>query len=622
MVSKMIEGKEQVNENLLNIITPAGIDHDSTHANLGDNVGKIYCVVKYPSNPTYGWLAGICNLEGTATCMEFRYTSPERMQTVLNKRISELKTNEELAKQESERQKLQHGIVDLQQMINRISVQKEPVGYVNIMQLVQGANDQQLNDRLKRVSSAVAIEECNIKNLKFRQLEALQAMAPYGIPNYEKVSNMGERIMPISAFLGGFPMANAGLNDKGGVYLGKSKNKRIVRVNQWARGKDRTNSNWVIFGIPGVGKSTVVKNILTMDYALGTKIIGFDPEREYIHLAKDSLVNGDVIDCTGGTNGRINPLHVRPAPRVTEADLDEDEKLTDFFTYTEENGTSDLALYIQQLRLFFKLYFGENEFTSEIKTALERCLIELYNEFNINWDTDVRKLKNTDFPIMSDLYRLVQNKAENETEEYMKGIYRKLEMLLFSCGEGSDQFLWNGYTTLESKSNFTDLDVSGLIDADDNVKRAQFYNITMWAWQQMSANRTEKVMFVVDEGYLCVDPEYPDLMKFFRNISKRNRKYEGGLMFITHSVVDILDPKVKRFGQALIDNACYKLLMGCDGKNLEETQKLFNLSEREVNILASKSRGQAIFMCGSTRLELKIEVPDEFLEMFGSAGGR
>jgi len=88
-----------------------------------------------------------------------------------------------------------------------------------------------------------------------------------------------------------------------------------------------------------------------------------------------------------------------------------------------------------------------------------------------------------------------------------------------------------------------------------------------------------------------------DLLKFMRNISKRARKYEAGIMFITHSVVDVLDPEVKRLGQALIDNACYKFIMGCDGKNLEETKKLFNLSEKQENILSAKKRRVHRTMC-------------------------
>ena len=138
----------------------------------------------------------------------------------------------------------------------------------------------------------------------------------------------------------------------------------------------------------------------------------------------------------------------------------------------------------------------------------------------------------------------------------------------------------------------------------------------------MSANRQEKCLFAVDEGYLFVDDEYPDMMKFLRNISKRARKYEGGLLFITHSIVDILDPAVKRYGQAIIDNACYKFLMGTDGKNLRETQELFNLSDKELAVLSSKERGRGVFMCGSMRMNLSIDLSDDMLEMLGKGGGR
>ena len=66
----------------------------------------------------------------------------------------------------------------------------------------------------------------------------------------------------------------------------------------------------------------------------------------------------------------------------------------------------------------------------------------------------------------------------------------------------------------------------------------------------------------------------------------------------------------------------YKFIMGCDGKNLEETKKLFNLSEKEENILAAKNRGQGILYAGSVRIDAQIDIREEFMEMFGKAGGR
>lgn len=611
------------NQHLLNIITPSGIDVTENNTNVGDNYGRIYTIGKYPSEGTdYGWLSNLCNLEGTSTTVEYRYTDPDKMIDIFNNKIGELKAEKEIQKKESEKQLIDQQIKDITDMIHRIKISGEPVGYLNVMLHIQDTSERFLNNRIKRVSAKVAVEGCSLKLLKYKQLQALKCISPYGRPN-RIVSNIGARNMPISTFVGGFPMANSGINDSGGYYLGKTKNGKLILLNQWQRNKDRTNSNWFISGLPGVGKSTTIKLIYVKEIGFGTTFIVFDPEREYVDFAKDKDVSGDIINCAGGDQGRINPLQIRTAPIVEEEDLNEDEDMSEYLEYDFSHGISDMALHIQNLRIFFKLYFGKENFSSGIKTALEECLVELYNKHHIFWDTDISRLKNEDFPILSDLYSLVKEKAgEKDLSSYKQNIYDCLSDLLYPIGAGADQFIWNGYTTINPKSQFIDLDTSSLLEVDDNVRDAQFFNLTSWAWQRMSQDRTEKVILGVDEGYLFVDPDNTDLMKFLRNISKRSRKYESGLMFITHSVVDLLDPAVKRFGQAIIDNSCYKFIMGCDGKNLEETKDLFHLTEREEMILSAKNRGEGILFAGSIRMVLKVEVREKFLKMFGSAGGR
>lgn len=44
------------------------------------------------------------------------------------------------------------------------------------------------------------------------------------------------------------------------------------------------------------------------------------------------------------------------------------------------------------------------------KAVLKQCLIELYNQFRITWTTEIKILRNTDFPIFSDPYELTKNK--------------------------------------------------------------------------------------------------------------------------------------------------------------------------------------------------------------------
>lgn len=621
-----VELKEtsDLNEHILNIITPSGIDYDSTHANIGENVGKIYCISRYPAeNIKYGWLAALCQLEGTITSIEFRRTDADNLIDVYNKKIAQLKGDRTTAKVESDKQLIDKAIKDLEGLIQKIAVQKEPVGYVNIMLYIRHTDGRMLEDRIKRVSGAVAVAQCKLLNLKYKQLQAMKCMAPYGIPS-QQVARMGERNMPISTFLGGFPMANAVINDPGGYWLGRtSRTNRVVILNQWIRSNDRVNSNWFISGLPGSGKSTAIKKIQTCEYSFGTKIITLDPEEEYVDLAAHPDINGDVIDCAGGSTGRINPLQVKYSPRITEDDLNDGENLNDYMVYDEEMGISDLALHIQNLRVFFKLYFGAESFDAGIKTALEECIIEVYRDFHITWDTEIAFLQPEDYPVIRDLYNKVEEKSKKpDLSQYKQSVYDRLKDLLYSIAYGADQFIWNGPTTINPQSDFIVLNCSKLLELDENVKRAQFFNLTSWAWHEMSKDRSQKVIFGIDEGYLCVDPDYPDLMKFVRNVSKRDRKYEAGLMFITHSAVDVLDPAVKRFGQAIIDNSCYRFIMGTDGKNLQETVDLFNLTEGEQTILASKSRGVGILFAGSVRLDMRLEVSNEMLEMFGKRGGR
>ena len=59
----------------------------------------------------------------------------------------------------------------------------------------------------------------------------------------------------------------------------------------------------------------------------GTKILVADPESEYKDLCYN--LGGDWINAVGGSNGRINPLQVRPSPRDDEQEKEGDRLYRD-----------------------------------------------------------------------------------------------------------------------------------------------------------------------------------------------------------------------------------------------------------------------------------------------------
>lgn len=152
------ENVVEVNDNILNIISPPGIDFDKMQTSLGENVGRIYIISRYPDRNDYGWLAKLCNLEGTSTTVEFHYTDPDRLISIYDKRIGELKGNEGTLKNESDIARNKKAQEDLKKLVHRLAVEEEPVGYVTIILHVQAGTQKQLEDRIKRVSSKVAVQ--------------------------------------------------------------------------------------------------------------------------------------------------------------------------------------------------------------------------------------------------------------------------------------------------------------------------------------------------------------------------------------------------------------------------------------------------------------------------------
>lgn len=599
------EISSEINQNILNIITPSGLKFNNNSFVLGDNYAKCMVISRYPSNCSYGWLSQVTAIEGTTAKIEFTPCDSANLIRRCDEQIHQLKTDVEVVKDESIRKIKSKAIEDISKMIERISINNEVVGYLNVMLMVQAPTESKLEERVKKVNSTIAVFGGSLSNLTMRQKETYCCISPYGLPN-QTVGDVGQRNMPLSTFIGGFVNNSSAINDGSGYLFGKSLKGIPSVLDIWMRNEVRTNSNWFIMGVPGVGKSTAVKNLLIREYALQTRIIICDAEKEYRDLTTN--LGGDIVNCGGGDRGKINPLEMRKVPS------DEEEEKNRTFS-DEGHGMGDLALHFQFLRKFFSLY---DKRILSLRATLEECLESLYGAFHITWNTRSESLTSKDYPIMKDLYDLIEERMKQDDNEELPQLLK----IFRGMAIGADSFIWNGHTDIETTGDIVDLDMSQLLESDDNIKNAQFFNILSWCWNQVIQNRSERILLVVDEGYLYVDPENPESLKFLRNTSKRIRKYEGSLVFITQSICDLVDPVVKRFGQVIFDNACYKFLMGCDGQNLDDTASVFKLTDSEITLLASQQRGKGILFVGAKRLSMKIEVPTEFLNIMGKSGGR
>ena len=599
-----------VNEALLNVITPMGLEIKRNSLVVGENTGKIYGVVKYPQKVDVGWLSKITNIPSTIVSIGIKPIDNGALISAISKSIIQNRGAAESAKDPLTRQRAEKAAEDGERIMLQIDQNGETVALMSLSIMPLAHDEKNFVKVSRRVESVINVMKCKVRTLANLQKEGLQTISPT-YPTNPVIENIVQRIIPMSTFVGGFPFASSGFNDGNGYYFAKDNNGGLVIVDTWKRGNDRTNSNMVVMGVAGVGKSTAVKHIMLSEYMKGTKLLIIDPESEYRDLCLN--LNGDWINAGGGINGRINPLQIRPAPRDSEDEPEEKGgKL-----YDDADGMSDMALHIKNLEIFFQLYLPS--LNDMQKAILKQSIIELYHKFGIDWNTDISGFANEQFPTFSDLYSLIEEKVKaNKSDQ----VYRDLLLLLYDIAHGSDSFLWNGHSSIKTHTRCICLDTHSLQNTSDNIKRTQYFNLLGWCWEQMSKDRSERVLLICDEAYLMIDPQVPQSLVFLRNVEKRARKYEAGLIIISHSVVDFLSPEIKMYGQALLDIPCIKLIMGCDGQNLKETKELYNLTEAEEELLESKSRGHALFVIGSKRLHVNFEIPEYKFNYMGKAGGR
>ena len=414
-----------------------------------------------------------------------------------------------------------------------------------------------------------------------------------------------------SSWIGGFPFSSSGFNDEVNYYFAKDTNGGAIVLDLWKRGGDRTNSNVVITGTAGVGKSTVAKHLILKEYMMGTKQVIIDPEREYRDMTYN--LDGNWIDVGSGRGGMINPLQIKRVP------LDDDTN-TYLEKIDESKGMGAMALHFQTLHTFFRLIYPE--MTSSVEAILDELLEKLYNKFNIYWNTDITDIPNDKFPILEDLYNLILENIKNEKEELKKQQLVLIRDTLRSICIGAESSLFNGKTTVDADSAVVCFDTFNLQNASDKIKKAQYFNILTYCWELMSKDKEEKTMLVCDEAYLLIDPKVLQTIVFLRNVSKRCRKYEGSLVIISHSIIDFLADSVRMYGQAILDMATYKIVMGTDGVNLEDTKEIFKLTEAQADFLYKKKRNMGIFIIGSNRVFANFLVKDKELKIFGRGGGR
>ena len=447
--------------------------------------------------------------------------------------------------------------------------------------------------------------ECiTVDRLTLRQQEGFKACMPCG---YNAFASLFERVLPASAVANLYPFNYSGKTDPNGFYIGKDRYGTNILVDFDRRSDDKTNSNILILGNSGQGKSYLLKLLLVSLRQAGKSLITLDAEQEYEDLCLN--LGGCYIDLMSGKY-IINPLQPK---RWSDEGENADEDAPETF-----RKSTMLSQHISYLKDFFRSY---KDFSDAHIDALEILVTKLYNNFGINDYTDFAKLENTDYPIMSDLYDLTEeeyHKYEEGTKSlFTEELLREICLGINSMCKGAESKFFNGHTNI-TDDRFVCFGVKGLMDANKKLKDAMLFNILSYMNHNLLTHGN--TVASIDELYLFLTNM--TAIEYIRNASKRVRKKDSAIILASQNIEDFLISGIREYTKPLFSIPTHHFLFNPGNINPREFMNVLQIEQAEYDLIKFPERGTCLYKCGNERYLLQVIAPEYKAKLFGNAGGR
>ena len=416
-----------------------------------------------------------------------------------------------------------------------------------------------------------------------------------------------ERVLPASSVANLYPFNFSGKTDPQGAYIGRDKYVTNILVDFDRRAEDKTNSNALILGNSGQGKSYLLKLILTNIRESGKRIICLDPESEYETLC-DAL-GGCYIDFMSGEY-TINPLE----PKAwTDSVEDIDANTPEAF-----KKVTRLSQHIAFLKDFFRSYKG---FTDAQIDTIEILLSKLYARFGITDSTDYSVKKTSDFPVMQDFYNLCEEEFMTYDKQrkylYTEETLQEVCLGIHSMCVGSESKYFNGHTNI-TDSNFLVFGVKGLMDTNRRLKDCMLFNILSFMSNELLGKGNTAAS--VDELYLFLSNM--TTIEYLRNCMKRVRKKDSSVILASQNIEDFLIPSIREFTKPLFSIPTHQFLFNAGQINPKEYMDALQVEPSEFELIKYPERGTCLYRCGNERYLLQVIAPEYKAALFGKSGGR
>ena len=592
--------------NIKEQIAPKGLEFKPSEFIISDKYATILTAISYPRQIYPGYLSDITSMSGVKLVIKHIPLPFSVISKMLNKEIAELKLRYQDERDKTIQERIRQDYESLEAFIQQLASSQSKIYDFQMHIMITADNEDELNMKKIQVKNYLEAMEINAVPLRFEQEKVLKSILPIF-----KKQDIEDRIgtpIPSPTIAAMYPFIFDSIKDPGlATLLGVDFSGGVVLFNQFLyqtkKEHNRNNANMIILGTSGSGKSTASKLLLRAHIRNNHQLVIIDPEGELEEMAR--IYGGDFIDLgKGGEFGMVNPLEI-----VVDADDDE---------IASGMGHAVLTRGIQSVKAFMKYY--DPSITEDVLNIFSEVLQETYRRFNIDFNIDFTKLTSKDFPTFKDVYATIRGRIMSMPEKTReRDILEQLELKIRPIVKEL-RFYFDGITTIRPKSDFIVFNIKELMNADVNIRNALFFNVLKYAWS-LTLNPDINTILEVDEAHVLLGNNNNLGAEFLAQIQRRARKYNTGTIIITQQPTDFCDPAIITQGKAIFDNASYYLVMGLKKQAAEDLAQLVDLNVNEMEGIKRYTQGEALFICGSRRMQIKIYVTDAELDSFGTGGG-
>lgn len=587
-------------------IAPKGIEFRPTMFRLGDKYCTILSIISYPKFIDHGYLANITNIPGVKVVIKHIPIDFALMRKMIDKEIADLKERFQKENDHTLQERIRQDYESLEAFIQQLAASSAKIFDFQMHVLLSADTEEELENRKLEMKTYMTGMEMRGIPLMFEQEKVLKSMIPI-FPKQDIEDRIGTPI-PSNTIAAMYPFVFDSIKDPGlSTLLGIDFSGGVVLFNQFLyqikKEHNRNNANMLIIGASGSGKSTAAKLMLRTHYRNEHRVIAIDPEAELEEMCKN--FNGDFISLgKGGQFGMINPLEV-----IVDEDDDDLDKGLSYAVLTRALST---------LKAFMTYLYPDIE--DDVLTIFSDVAQDTYKRFNIDFNTDFRKFKSTDYPTFDDIYATIKGRILSMPEHTReREVMERLELKIRPLTKEL-RYYFNGHTTIAPESNFVVFNIRELMNSDSTIRNALFFNILKYAWS-LCLDKTVNTVLAVDEAHVLLGSKNELGAEFLAQIQRRSRKYNTGTIIITQQPTDFAADKIIMHGKAIFDNASYYLAMGLKKQAVEDLSKLVDLNENEMEAIKRFSQGQGLFVCGSRRMQINVVLTQDELDSFGTGGG-